>query len=687
MLRKRLCASLILCVTPMTAMNLTVRSARAAEPPPLVPRQVLFGNPERASVQLSPDGKHLAYLAPVNGVLNVCVAPADKLDAARAVTNDTHRGIRIYFWSYTSQHVLYAQDQGGDENWHVYSVDLKTDKVVDLTPFEKVAARVVEASPDFPEHLLVAVNDRTPQFHDVYRVHVGTGERNLVVQNNEGFAGFLSADDLKVHFAVKVTPDGGSEVHRLVGDNSWTLFQKIGPDDTMTTSPVGLDKSHKNLYMHDSRNRNTAALTIVNLESGEARVLAEDARADVSGAVVHPTGKHVQAVYATFDRRKWKILDPALEPHIAVLKGVADGEFDIVSRTLDDKQWIVAYEMDAGPVRYYRYDTQAKKASYLFSNRPALEPFKLAKMHPAVVKSRDGLDLVCYYTLPTWTDPQATGKPDKPLPTVLFVHGGPWARDDWGYNPYHQWLANRGYAVLSVNYRGSRGMGKEFINAGNLEWAGKMHNDLLDAVDWAVQKGISDKNKVGIMGGSYGGYATLVGLTFTPKQFACGVDIVGPSNLITLLNTIPPYWKPMLDLFTSRVGDHRTEDGRKLLTERSPLSRVDQIERPLLIGQGANDPRVKQTEADQIVEAMKKKNIPVTYVLYPDEGHGFARPENRMSFNAVTEVFLAEHLGGRYENMSEDLTGSSIQVPEGSENVPGLQKLMKGRKPAEPDPS
>jgi len=263
---------------------------------------------------------------------------------------------------------------------------------------------------------------------------------------------------------------------------------------------------------------------------------------------------------------------------------------------------------------------------------------------------------------------------------VLFVHGGPWARDSWGYNSYHQWLANRGYAVLSVNYRSSTGLGKDFINAGNMEWGGKMHDDLIDVVNWAVDEGIAQKDKIAIMGGSYGGYATLVGLTFTPDVFACGVDIVGPSNINTLMETIPPYWLPMINMFTSRVGDFRTEEGKKFLESRSPIFFVDKIQKPLLIGQGANDPRVKQTESDQIVNAMKGKNIPVTYVLFPDEGHGFARPENRMSFNAVTEIFLFQYLGGRVEPIGNDFEGSSITVPNGVENIPNLNNALAVKK-------
>ncbi len=668
--------SLLIGGAVFAGMHFGALEALAGKPTKLIPRHVLFGNPDRASVQLSPDGKQISFIAPVNGVLNVWVGPADNPSAAKAVTNDTHRGIRSYFWAYTNKHVLYIQDKGGDENWRIYSVNLATDKIIDLTPYDGVQARVQEASPDYPTEILVAINNRNPQLHDVHGVNIITGKMSLVQQNDEGFAGYLTEDDMKIHFAVKMTPDGGSEIHKVTGDNSWTVLTTIPAEDSLTTNPVGLDETGGNLYMLESRGRNTAALTLMNVKTGDSRTLAEDPKADVSGVIGHPTKNLIQAVQSTYTRRRWQILDKSIAKDIKALEKVTDGDFNITSRTLDDKTWIVAYVMDAGPVKYYRYDRASKQSKFLFTNRPELEKIELAKMHPQVVKSRDGLNLVNYVTLPIWSDPDNDGRPDKPLPMVLFVHGGPWARDNWGYNPYHQWLSNRGYAVMSVNYRGSTGFGKDFINASNFEWAGKMHDDLLDSVAWAVKNRIADKDRVGIMGGSYGGYATLVGLTFTPDQFACGVDIVGPSSLVTLLESIPPYWAPMIEVFTKRVGDHRTEDGRKLLTERSPLSRVDAIRKPLLIGQGANDPRVKQAEADQIVSAMQKRNIPVTYVLYSDEGHGFARPENRMSFNGVTEAFLAKYLGGRAEPMSEEVTGSSIVIPAGAGDIPGLPKSI-----------
>jgi len=641
----------------------------------LIPRKVLFGNPQRAQARISPNGKYLSYLAPVEGVLNVWVGPADDPDKAQPVTEDKIRGIRNHAWSYDGEHILYTQDENGDENWHVYATDVETRKTKDLTPLKKVNARIANLSEKFPNEVLIDINDRNPQLHDLYKVNIESGDRELV-QENPGFIDLVTDDDFRVRFGLQFTPDAGQVVMQPDGKDGWKEFMRVGPIDAMTTGPAGFDKSGDVLYLMDSRDRNTAALFTVDLKTDEKKLLAEDKRADVGGVLMHPTEKTVQAVSFTYDRRHWVILDDSVAADLDYLKTVEDGEIEVTSRTLDDKLWTVAYIVDDGPVKFYLYDRPAKKARYLFSSRGDLDGYQLAKMHPEIIKSRDGLELVSYLTLPAGNDPDGDGRPDKPLPMVLYVHGGPWARDGWGYDPSHQWLANRGYAVLSVNYRGSTGFGKEFTNAGNGEWSKKMHDDLLDAVAWAVDEGIADKDQVAIMGGSYGGYATLVGLTFTPEEFACGVDIVGPSSLVTLLENVPPYWMPFMPVMKDRVGDHTTDEGRRALLERSPLTKVDAIRRPLLIGQGANDPRVNQVEADQIVEAMQKHDIPVTYVLYPDEGHGFARPENRMSFNAVAEAFLAEHLGGRYQPVGEDFVGASIEVPVGADGVPGLTAAL-----------
>ena len=642
----------------------------------LISREVIFGNPDRASPEISPDGTKLAFLAAVNDVLNVWVGPIDDPSSAEPVTQDTKRGIRRYTWAYDNDHILYSQDKNGDENWHVYATNVANKKTRDLTPIDGVQARIQQSSHDHPGEILLAINDRDPALHDIHRVNIASGERTLV-QKNEGFAAFLTDDNLKVRMAMKFTPAGGLEILQPAnGDDSWTLFTSVPPSDALSTAPVGFDKSGKTLFMIDSRNRNTSALIAYDLENGDRRLLGVNDRADVSGVMQHPTDKRIEAVSFTYERRDWKILDDSIRKDLDYLETVADGDVNVQNRSLDDKQWIVSYLMDDGPVRYYRYDRASRKARFLFTNRKALEDLPLAKMHSQIIEARDGQKLVSYCSLPVWSDPDRDGRPEKAMPMVLFVHGGPWARDNWGLNPYHQWLTNRGYVVLSVNFRGSTGLGKEFTNLANHEWAGTMHNDLMDAVDWAVQNKIADPKRIAIMGGSYGGYATLVGLTFTPDVFACGVDIVGPSNLITLMQNIPPYWRPIMPLLSSRVGDHKTEQGQALLEERSPLTHVAKIKKPLLIGQGANDPRVKQVESDQIVAAMKSKRIPVTYVLFPDEGHGFRRPANSKAFNAVTEGFLAEHLGGRYQPIGDDFKGSSIQVPEGVSGIPGLRAAM-----------
>jgi len=640
----------------------------------LIPRGVLFGNPDRLAPRVSPDGKQIAFIAPDQGVLNLWVGPIDDPGAAKVVTKERERGVRRFNWPEDGRHILYHQDKAGDENWHIFAVELKSGQIKDLTPYEGATARLQGISAKIPGEILVGLNDRDKKYHDIHRIDLKTGARKLVRQN-DGFAGFDSDDDFKVRLGMRLTPDGGAEYLDLSGKEP-KPFVKFSMEDNASSTSIGFDASGKTLYFLDSRGRDTVALASLDLKTAQPTVLGEDAKADVQMFIAHPKTGKIQAIGSAYERRRWQVLDKAIQPDMDYLRTVAEGEMDVLSRSLDDGVWTVAYVLSDGPVRYYRYDRKKKKADFLFTNQKALESLKLAKMHPVVIKSRDGLDLVSYLSLPLAADADGDGKPSKPLPTVLLVHGGPWARDVWGLNPMHQWLANRGYAVLSVNYRGSTGFGKRFVNLSNLEWAGKMHDDLLDAVRWSVDQKVADPKQVAIMGGSYGGYATLVGLTFTPDTFACGVDIVGPSNLVTLLETIPPYWAPLLETFAKRVGDPRTEEGRKLLLSRSPLLHAAKIKKPLLIGQGANDPRVKQAESDQIVKAMKEKGIPVTYVLFPDEGHGFARPENRMSFNAIAETFLAQCLGGPYQPIGDDFKGSSVKVPAGAEAIHGLPAAL-----------
>jgi dipeptidyl aminopeptidase/acylaminoacyl peptidase len=645
---------------------------------PLIPRKVFFGNPDKASVQISPDGAHIAYLAPWDGVLNVWVAPRQNLRAARPITDDTGRGIRFYMWAYTNSHILYKQDMDGDENWRLFSVDLTSTASKDLTPFDGVQTQFKKVSPEFPEEIVIGLNNRVPEWHDIYRINIVTGALTLLEQN-EGFLDFVVDDDYRLRQAFQMMPDGGMEIFKRDEKGNWETWDMIPAEDMLTTNIVGLDKTGSVVFMKDSRGRNTSAMVACTLEDKQPTLLAENSLADAQDVVCHPTEKHVQAVSFVYERKLWQIIDKSIEPDLTYLRSIADGDLEIVSRTLHDKFWVVLYLVDDGPARFYIYDRQHGTANFLFTNRQDLEEQMLVKMHSTVIKSRDNLDLVIYYSLPPDSDTQGDNIPDRPVPMVLLPHGGPWERDFWGYDPFHQWLANRGYAVMFVNFRSSTGFGKTFTNAGDHEWGGKIIEDQVDAVQWAISKGIADPQRVAIFGGSFGGYSTLAGLTFFPELFTCGVDLVGPSNLITLLETIPPYWKPILELLTTRVGDYRTEEGRALLTKYSPLTYVDRICRPLLIGQGANDPRVKQAESDQIVQAMKSKNIPVSYVLYPDEGHSFARPENNLSFYAIAEAFLARCLGGRYEPIGDDFNGSSLQVLDGVDEVPGLAKTLAAR--------
>jgi dipeptidyl aminopeptidase/acylaminoacyl peptidase len=641
----------------------------------LISRDLLFGNPDRTTTRISPDGSNLSFLAPVNGVLNVWVGPANQPEKAKSVTNDTYRGIRSYYWGQTNEHILFLQDRNGDENWRIYSVNLSSGKIKDLTPFEGVQSYIKALSPKFPLECIIGLNRRDPEWHDLYRLNIETGNLTLL-QENTRFLDFEVDDDFKVRLASNMTPDGDIEIFKPTENGTWISYMMIDMEDSLSARFVGFNKTNEIIYLVDSRERDTSALYTLNLETGEKTLVAEDAKSDFGGAMTHPTEKNLQAVAFYYDRLEWTIVDPSIAEDMEYLAQLESGEVRVMSRSLDDKVWIVVYTVDDGPARYYYYDHSKKQANFLFTDREELEDKPLSRMIPAVIRSRDGLDLLSYYTLPLGSDSDDDGLPDRSLPMVLNVHGGPWSRDYWDLDSTHQWLANRGYAVLSVNFRGSTGLGKNFTNAGDLEWGRKMQNDLIDAVAWSVEQGIADPEKIAIMGGSYGGYAVLEGLASTPEVFACGVDIVGPSNLITLLESIPPYWKPEMEKWTRRVGDFRTEEGRKMLHERSPLTYVDQIERPLLIGQGANDPRVKQNESDQIVGAMEAKGLPVTYVLYADEGHGFARPENRLSFYAIVEAFLSEHLGGSYQPIGQDFVGANLTVPSGAGDVPGLAEAL-----------
>jgi len=639
-MKMRLYFPFTLLMTGLCFVSYNATISLSSEPTPLIPRDVLFGNPEKTAPQISPDGKMLAYMAPNSGVLNVWVRTLGQSDD-RVITDDKKRGIRISFWQPDGKHILYMQDQDGDENWHVYQTDVETKTTRDLTPYKGVKARIVAIAPEYPDQILVGLNKRNPKLHDVYRIDLKTGKAELDTEN-PGDVLYWSADHaMQVRAATVMLPDGGTEIRiRDDAKSPWRTFQKWGPDDTFGRV-ADFAPDNKSMWLISSVDANASRLLNVDLATGKIDVLAQDKQYDASDILTHPKKHTLEGAQFIRERSEWELIDPSLKADFDVLGKVRDGDFSIASRDLEDKIWIVSYDVDDGPVYFYVYDHAAKKATLLFSQRPSLEKYKLAKMRPIDFKARDGMTIYGYLTLPVGVEP-------KKLPMVRFVHGGPSRRDNWGFHGESQWLANRGYAVLQVNFRGSTGYGKEYLNAGDREYAGKMQTDLIDAKNWAVQQGYADPEKVAIYGTSYGGYATLVGLSFTPDEFAAGVDIVGMSNLNTVMASIPPYWEPMKSLLTKRMGK-----GEKFLESRSPLFKADRIKKPLLIGQGANDPRVKQAESDKIVEAMHKANIPVKYVLYTDEGHGFARPENRLHFNAIAEQFLAECLGGRFEPMGE----------------------------------
>lgn len=615
-------------------------AAVRADLPPLLPREVLFGDADRALPRLSPDGRRLAYLAPDQGVINIWVRTLGRTDD-RPVTRDRGNGIHSYQWAPDSRQILYLRDQQGDENFHLHSVNLRTLKERDLTPFPNVRAEIVAVESKFPDWILVALNDRRSDSYDVCRIDLGTGKLSRVVQNDEGLVHWRADHELRVRAAEKFLPDGGKL--QLVRDTSaaaWRTYLEWDTEEMVGTGVLAFTPDNRGIYLLSSSGSDKIQLREADLASKKERVLAEDSEADVRQVMFHPRNHTPQAALVVRERSEWKVLDPEVAEDFAAIRALHRGDFWIASRDVADRTWIVGFDSDDGPYHYFTYDRRKRRAELLFVDRDALRSVVLARMEPIHFTSRDGLALHGYLSTPP-------GLPPSRLPTVLFVHGGPSERDEWGYSPIVQWLANRGYAVLQVNFRGSTGYGKKFSSGAIREWGGKMHNDLVDAVSWAVGHGVADAQRVAIFGGSYGGYAALVGLAFTPDLFACGVDFFGPSNLVTFLENVPPYWKPYEGYFRTRLGDPVKD--AEFLKSRSPLFRAERIEKPLLVAQGANDPRVKKSESLQMVEALRKAGRVVEYVEYPDEGHGFGRAANRLDFFARAEKFLAEHLGGRYE--------------------------------------
>ncbi|HTA10587.1 MAG TPA: S9 family peptidase [Streptosporangiaceae bacterium] len=612
----------------------------------LIPLSVLFGNPERVSPRLAPDGTQLAWIAPHHGVLNVWLAPISPQTgvdwaAAQVVTDDTDRGIRQFAWAHDGRHLLYLQDAGGDENWRLHDVDLATMDRRDLTPFEEVQTQLIATEKDFPAEILIGLNKDNPQLHDVYRLDLRSGELTKQL-TNPGFIEMVADSKLTVRAALQPQPDGSIVlVVRDGGDGAeWRPLVTIPADDSLTTGPVGFSADGASLLLISSVNAEAGGLVKIDLRTGSSEVLAADPEADISSVRVNPDTREPQIVTIRKARSEYRVLDPSVAGHLAAIRALHPGDPVFADADDADRVWLIAFTNDAGPVAFYAYDTATGAGSFLFEHQPELSSYTLAPMEPFSYQARDGLTINGYLTFPPGAD-------RLELPTVLLVHGGPWARDTWGFDPQAQWLANRGYLCVQVNFRGSTGYGKAFLNAGDREWGNKMQDDLSDAVAHAISRGWADPARIAIVGGSYGGYAALAGAAFTPDLYCCAVDIVGPSNLITLIETVPPYWAPLIAQFHNRVGDPATD--KDFLWSRSPLSRADQIRIPLLIAQGANDPRVKQAESEQIVAALEQAGIEHEYMLFPDEGHGFAKPENRLRFFAAADKFLSRYLGGRAE--------------------------------------
>lgn len=641
---------------------------------PVIPRNiVLFRN--KGEPKISPDGNKIAWMAVSEKYTNVWVSDIDKTYNAKPVTNTKDGPVFSFEWDY-SNNIVYYKDTNGDENYHLYRVDLAKHTEKDLTPGKDLKASILTFSQKYPKEIAILVNDRDNQRNDVKKINLDNGKTELLYKNVDKIEAIVDSD-FKIRLGTRYTPDGGKELLRYK-NNKWDIVEKVTSEDEKTTHLFGIAKNNKYVYMIDGLGRDTSAVYKVDIDTWDKQLIAEDPKVEASEWIFWSKTDEVAAVCFDYERQNWKVVDPAVKPDIDYLSTFKNGHFFVKSQTPDDRKWIVMFESDTESDQYYIYDTWARYAKPLFENNSNLAKFHLSKMLPRVIKSKDGLDLVCYLSLPPWSDNDNDGIPDFPLPMVINVHGGPASRVNWGYNGLHQFLANRGYAVLSVNFRGSYGFGKKFLNWGNGEWGGRMQEDINDTMDWAIAQKIAIPAKVCIYGGSYGGYAALAGIAFTPERFACAVDIVGISNLTTFLRSIPPYWKPYYRSMIKQVGgDPDTEAGKIFLKSRSPINYVDMIQRPLLIAHGFNDARVKVAESEEIVKAMQEKGIPVVYCLYSDEGHGFKRWQNSQSFYAIVEDFLAKNLGGRVQKMKAvDFEGSSIDVKAGKQYFEGLEELL-----------
>ncbi len=650
-----------------------------AQQPPLIDREIFFGDPEISGAKISPDGKYITFVKPYNNVRNIWIKERSTgFDQARPLTADSTRPVTQYFWSNDSRYVLFAQDKGGDENYRVYAIDPSipgspVPPARDLTPLEKVRAIIIDVPEKSPGEIIVGLNDRNPQFHDVYRVNVTTGERTLIRKNDDNIAGWATDLQGNLRLGTRVTPDGGTEILTLDGTTPAAVYSvssvesayplRFLPDGNrfylVTNKGKGLDKTEMQLF--DLKTKKTS--TIEKDPKNEV---------DFGGAIFSDITDELLATYYAGDRVRFYPREKKFSrDYDALKKSIPEGEVSLISFTKDENTWLVAVSRDVDPGSVYIFDRTTGTAELLYRSRPNLPSEHLAPMKPVRYKARDGMTIPGYLTLPR-------GVPSKNLPTVMLIHGGPWGRDMWGYNGLAQFLANRGYAVFQPNFRGSAGFGKKFLNSGNKQWGtGSMQHDITDAVRYLVKEGIADEKRVAICGGSYGGYATLAGLAFTPDLYAAGFDIVGPSNIITLLKSIPPYWAPIKKMFAVRVGDLEDPKDVAMLEQQSPLNAATSITAPLFVVQGANDPRVNKAESDQIVVALRDLGRKIEYMVAPDEGHGFAGKENRLAMYTAMERFFAKHLAGRVqESVTPDVQKKldAIMVDVGTVSLPKREK-------------
>jgi dipeptidyl aminopeptidase/acylaminoacyl peptidase len=633
-----------------------------AQSPPLIDRELFFGDPEIAGAQISPDGAFIAFLKPFKGTRNVWVKKtADSFDKAKPITADTKRPISAYFWSRDGKYVLFVQDKAGDENYNVYAVNPAETPAAgqdvpaarNLTDVKGIRAFIYAVPRTEPDAIYVGINDRDAAWHDLYKVKISTGERTLIRKNTERITAYFFDLKDQLRLATRSAENGDTEVLRVDADKftkvySCTVFEACGP--------VRYHKDGERVYFQTNKGNGVdlVSLELFNPASGKEELVETDPlkKVDFGNALFSEVSDDLIATTYDDERERiyWK--DKGFEADYKFLQKQLPGkEIGFASSTTDEKLWIISSNSDVDPGATYLFDRTTKKLTLQYQIREKLNRSYLAPMKAVKYPSSDGLQIPAYLTLPK-------GVEAKNLPAVIFPHGGPWYRDSWGYSGFAQFLANRGYVVLQPNFRGSTGYGKKFIDAGNKQWGDKMQDDITWGAKYLVAQGIADPKKIGIMGGSYGGYATLAGVTFTPDTYAVGVSIVGPSNLITLLESIPPYWEQIRKLFYERMGDPNTPEGKAQLLRQSPLTSADKIKTPLLVIQGANDPRVNKRESDQIVIALRDRGFPVEYIVAPDEGHGFARPVNNMASFASAEKFLAKYLGGRYQ---ESMTPESAQ--------------------------